>query len=399
MGMDLKEIIKQLASEYFAEIQEIRRHLHQHPELSMQEEQTAKFIMNKLDSFSISYQSGIAKNGIAALIHGNMGGDKVVALRADMDALPIEESNDLPYKSMNPGVMHACGHDAHMSSLLGTAKILQNTREHWGGTVKLIYQPSEESYPGGASLMIGEGVLQNPAPRSIFGQHVAPQIEAGKVGIRTGKYMASTDEVYLTVKGKGGHAATPHLTIDPVLIASHIVVALQQIVSRNNTPWNPAVLSFGRIIGDGRMNVIPDKVTLDGTFRTFDENWRVEAHKKIREIAMGVAISMGGNCDVEIKEGYPFLFNNETLSKNFRKYAADYLGKENIVELDLAMTAEDFAFYSQKIPACFYRLGTGNKAKGINSNVHTSTFNVDEKALETGMGLMAWVAVNELKNS
>jgi amidohydrolase len=209
--------------------------------------------------------------------------------------------------------------------------------------------------------------------------------------------MASTDEVYLTVKGKGGHAATPHLTIDPVLIASHIVVALQQIVSRNNTPWNPAVLSFGRIIGDGRMNVIPDKVTLDGTFRTFDENWRVEAHKKIREIAMGVAVSMGGNCDVEIKEGYPFLFNNETLSKNFRKYAADYLGKENIVELDLAMTAEDFAFYSQKIPACFYRLGTGNKAKGITSNVHTSTFNVDEKALETGMGLMAWVAVNELK--
>ncbi len=395
--MDLKEKIKQLASEYFAEIQEIRRHLHQHPELSMQEEQTAKFIMNKLDSFGISYQSGIAKNGIVALIHGKMGGDKVVALRADMDALPIEESNDLFYKSINPGVMHACGHDAHMASLLGTAKILQNTREHWGGTVKLIFQPSEESYPGGASLMIGEGVLQNPAPQSIFGQHVAPQIEAGKVGIRTGKYMASTDEVYLTVKGKGGHAATPHLTIDPVLIASHIVVALQQIVSRNNTPWNPAVLSFGRVIGDGRMNVIPDKVTLDGTFRTFDENWRVEAHKKIREIAMGVAVSMGGNCDVEIKEGYPFLFNNETLSKNFRKYAADYLGEENIMELDLAMTAEDFAFYSQKIPACFYRLGTGNKAKGITSNVHTSTFNIDEKALETGIGLMAWVAVNELR--
>ena len=395
--MDLKDKIKQLASEYFAEIQEIRRHLHQHPELSMQEEQTAKFIMNKLDSFGISYQSGIAKNGIVALIHGKMGGDKVVALRADMDALPIEESNDVSYKSVNAGIMHACGHDAHMASLLGTAKILQNTREHWGGTVKLIFQPSEESYPGGASLMIGEGVLQNPAPQSIFGQHVAPQIEAGKVGIRTGKYMASTDEVYLTVKGKGGHAATPHLTIDPVLIASHIVVALQQIVSRNNTPWNPAVLSFGRVIGDGRMNVIPDKVTLDGTFRTFDENWRVEAHKKIREIAMGVAVSMGGNCDVEIKEGYPFLFNNETLSKNFRKYAADYLGEENIMELDLAMTAEDFAFYSQKIPACFYRLGTGNKAKGITSNVHTSTFNIDEKALETGIGLMAWVAVNELR--
>ena len=397
MGMDLKEKIKQLASEYFAEIQEIRRHLHQHPELSMQEHKTAEFIMEKLDSFGISYQSGIAKNGIVALIHGTVEGKKVVALRADMDALPIQEANDVPYKSLNPGIMHACGHDAHMASLLGTANILHNTRQHWGGTVKLIFQPSEESYPGGASLMIGEGVLENPATQSIFGQHVAPQIEAGKVGIRTGKYMASTDEVYLTVKGKGGHAATPHLTIDPVLIASHILVALQQIVSRDNTPWTPTVLSFGRIIGDGRMNIIPDTVTLDGTFRTFDENWRVEAHKKIREIAMGVAISMGGNCDVEIKEGYPFLFNNETLSQNFRKYAADYLGENNITELDLAMTAEDFAFYSQKIPACFYRLGTGNKAKGITSNVHTSTFNIDEKALETGMGLMAWVAVNELK--
>ncbi|MBW6479162.1 MAG: amidohydrolase [Bacteroidales bacterium] len=394
--MDLKEKIKQLASEYFAEIQEIRRHLHQHPELSMQEHQTAKFIMDKLDAFGISYQSGIAKTGIVALIHGAHDGEKVIALRADMDALPIEEANDVPYKSLNPGIMHACGHDAHMASLLGTAKILQTTREHWGGTVKLIFQPSEESYPGGASLMIGEGVLENPVPASIFGQHVAPQIEAGKVGIRSGMYMASTDEVYLTVKGKGGHAATPHLTIDPVLIASHIVVALQQIVSRNNTPWIPTVLSFGRITGNGRMNIIPDEVKLDGTFRTFSEKWRTEAHEKIRQIAQGVAVSMGGNCEVEIKEGYPFLKNDEHLSSHFCEYASDYLGKENIVELDLAMTAEDFAFYSHHLPACFYRLGTGNKNNGITSNVHTSTFNIDEKALETGMGLMAWVVVSEL---
>ncbi|TVQ82722.1 MAG: amidohydrolase [Bacteroidetes bacterium] len=397
MGIDLKEKIKQLASEYFTEVQEIRRHFHQYPELSMQEHQTAKFIIEKLDSFGISYQSGIAKNGIVALIHGMQGGEKVVALRADMDALPIEEANDAAYKSLNPGVMHACGHDAHMASLLGTAKILHNTREHWGGTVKLIFQPSEESYPGGASLMIGEGILENPAPQSIFGQHVAPQIEAGKVGIRSGMYMASTDEVYLTVKGKGGHAATPHLTIDPVLIASHIVVALQQIVSRHNTPWIPTVLSFGRIIGDGRMNVIPDTVTIDGTFRTFNEKWRSEAHEKISQIAQGVAVSMGGNCEIEIKEGYPFLKNDELLSNHFRDYASEYLGKENIVELDLAMTAEDFAFYSQKIPACFYRLGIGNKAKGVTSNVHTSTFDIDEKALETGMGFMAWIVVNQLK--
>jgi amidohydrolase len=397
MGMDLKEKIKQLASEYFAEIQDIRRHLHQYPELSMQEHQTAKFIMDKLDAFGISYQSGIAKTGIVALIHGKQDEKQVIALRADMDALPIEEANDVPYKSLNPGIMHACGHDAHMASLLGTAKILQNTREHWDGTVKLIFQPSEESYPGGARLMIGEGVLENPAPDAIFGQHVAPQIETGKVGIRSGMYMASTDEIYLTVKGKGGHAATPHLTIDPVLIASHIVVALQQIVSRNNTPWIPTVLSFGRIAGNGRMNVIPDEVKLDGTFRTFSEKWRSEAHEKIRQIAQGVAVSMGGNCEVEIKEGYPFLKNDEHLSSHFREYASAYLGRENIVELDLAMTAEDFAFYSHHLPACFYRLGTGNKNKGITSNVHTSTFNIDEKALETGMGLMAWVAINELR--
>jgi amidohydrolase len=397
MGMDLKEKIKRLASEYFAEVQKIRHYLHQHPELSMQEHQTAKFIMDKLDAFGISYQSGIAKTGIVAQIHGEQSGEQVIALRADMDALPIEEANDVSYKSVNPGVMHACGHDVHMASLLGTAKILQNIREHWGGTVKLIFQPSEESYPGGASLMIGEGVLENPAPQSIFGQHVAPQIEAGKVGIRSGMYMASTDEVYLTVKGKGGHAAAPHLTIDPVLIASHIVVALQQIVSRNGTPWIPAVLSFGRIFGDGRMNVIPDEVRLDGTFRTFSEKWRSEAHEKIRQIAQGVAVSMGGNCEVEIKEGYPFLKNDEHLSSHFHEYASNYLGKENIVDLDLAMTAEDFAFYSHHLPACFYRLGTGNRNKGITSNVHTSAFNIDETALETGMGLMAWVAINELR--
>ena len=397
MGIDLKEKIKQLASEYFTEVQEIRHYLHQHPDLSMQEHQTAKFIMDKLDSFGISYQPGIAKTGIVAIIHGMHGGEQVIALRADMDALPITEANDVFYKSINPGVMHACGHDVHMASLLGTAKILQNTREHWGGTIKLIFQPSEESYPGGASLMIGEGVLENPSTAAIFGQHVAPQIEVGKVGIRSGMYMASTDEVYLTVKGKGGHAATPHLTIDSVLIASHIVVALQQIVSRNNIPWIPTVLSFGRIFGDGRMNVMPDEVKLDGTIRTFSEKWRTEAHEKIRQIAQGVAVSMGGNCEVEIKEGYPFLKNDEHLSNHFHEFASEYLGKENIIELDLAMTAEDFAFYSHHIPACFYRLGTGNKSKNITSNVHTSTFNIDEKALETGMGLMAWVAINELR--
>ncbi len=395
----LKERIQLLASEYFAEIQSIRRHFHQHPELSMQEHKTAAFIAQKLVEYGIQHQSGIAQTGILAMIKGSKPGKKVIALRADMDALPISETNEASYKSQNEGVMHACGHDAHMASLLGVARILQNTREHWGGAVKLIFQPSEESYPGGASLMIGEGVLKDPAPAGIFGQHVAPRIEAGKVGIRTGMYMASTDEVYITVEGKGGHAATPHLCIDPVLIASHIVVALQQIVSRNNTPWTPTVLSFGRIIGEGRMNIIPNEVKLDGTIRTFDEKWRAEAHGKIRTIARGIAVSMGGNCRVDIKEGYPFLKNDEILSQHFRQYASSYLGEENIVDLDLSMTAEDFAFYSQQIPACFYRLGTRNEQKGIVSNVHTSAFDIDEKALLTGMGLMTWIAINELAKS
>lgn len=391
-----QETIRTLARSYFEEIRQVRRHLHMYPELSLQEYKTAAFIVKYLGGMGISFQTGIARTGIVALIKGELPGDKVVALRADMDALPMEEQNTCDYRSQKAGVMHACGHDAHMACLLGAAKILQNTREHWGGTVKLIFQPSEESYPGGARLMIAEGVLQNPAPEAILGQHVAPQIPAGKVGIRSGMYMASTDEIYLRVKGKGGHAATPHLTIDPVLIASHIVVALQQIVSRNNTPWIPTVLSFGRIMGQGRMNVIPDEVTLDGTIRTFSEAWRADAHQRIRSIAQGVAVSMGGDCEVEIVEGYPFLQNDPILADNFRRYAADYLGEENIVELDLAMTAEDFAFYSQHMPACFYRLGTRNESLGITSNVHTSTFDIDEQALETGMGLMAWLAVKEL---
>jgi amidohydrolase len=395
--MNLKESIQSLAAEYFAEIRSVRHHLHKNPELSLQEHETAKYIMKKLDEYGIPYQSGIAGTGILGIIENAENiGNKVFALRADMDALPIQESCECSYASQNPGIMHACGHDVHMACLLGVAKILQNTRQYWNGTVKLIFQPSEESLPGGASLMIKEGVLKDPETAGIFGQHVAPQIEAGKVGIRNGMYMASADEIYLTVKGKGGHAAMPHLTIDPVLIASHIVVALQQIVSRNSTPWIPSVLSFGKIVGEGRTNVIPGEVKLEGTFRTFNEEWRSLAHEKITRIAEDVAKSMGGVCDVNIMKGYPFLVNDEILSNNFRHYAFEYLGTNNIVELDLSMTAEDFAWYSQQIPACFYRLGTRNEAKGITSNIHTPTFDIDESALITGMGLMAWVAVREL---
>ncbi|MFQ5448082.1 MAG: M20 family metallopeptidase, partial [Saprospiraceae bacterium] len=310
----------------------------------------------------------------------------------------ICEANKVPYKSKNEGVMHACGHDVHSSSLLGAAKILNELRDNFPGTIKLIFQPAEEKLPGGASILIREGVLENPRPAAILAQHVHPPLPAGKIGLRSGMYMASADEIYLTVKGRGGHGATPHDCVDPVLIASHIVVALQQIVSRHANPIIPSVLTFGKINSTGgATNVLPNEVKLEGTFRTLDEKWRLEAHRRIAKMARGVAESMGGVCDVRIEKGYPFLVNNEDLTRRVRGFAAAYLGSENVVELPMRMTAEDFAFYSQEMPACFYRLGTGNKAKGITSPIHTDTFDVDENCLETGMGLMSWLAISELQ--
>ncbi len=394
--MDMIRKIKTLSQEFFDDVVFFRRHFHATPELSMQEHKTAAYIASRLKEEGIAFEEGVAETGIVARIEGKNPTARLVALRADMDALPIHEENRVEYKSVAPGIMHACGHDVHMASLLGTAKILHALRDEWEGTVRLIFQPSEEKYPGGASLMIQEGVLENPRPDAMFAQHVFPGLPAGKVGIRSGRYMASTDEVYITVKGKGGHAATPHMNVDPVVIASHIVVALQQIVSRNATPYIPTVLSFGRIMGEGQTNVIPDEVHIEGTFRTFDESWREKAHLRIRETAVFVAQGMGGDCEVFVDRGYPFLTNNERLASHFRDCAIEYLGKDNVEELELSMTAEDFAFYSQKVDTCFYRLGIRNVEKGITSNLHTSTFDIDEKALETGMGLMAWVAISEL---
>lgn len=392
--MELLEKIKQLSELYYQEMLAIRRHLHAYPELSMQEEKTSEFIASKLKEYGIPYQSGIAKTGIVALIEGGLPGP-VVGLRADMDALPIIEENIVDYASRHAGVMHACGHDVHMTCLLGAARILQELKPMLKGSFKLVFQPSEESYPGGAIQMIQAGVLENPKVESMFGQHVFPKLTAGKVGIRSGMYMASTDEIYLTVKGKGGHAATPDQVIDPILIASHIIVALQQIVSRNASPQMPTVLSFGKIIGAGRTNIIPDEVRIEGTIRTFNEEWRGKAHEHIRRLAASIAEGMGGSCDVFIDKGYPYVVNDADLANAFRELAAAYVGAENVVELDMAMTAEDFAYFSHTIPSCFYRLGVRNESKGLVSNLHTSTFNVDESVLSIGAGLMAWVAVNQ----
>lgn len=396
--MDLLATIKQKAAGMLPELIAIRHHLHKHPELSMQEKETSAFIQSKLTEYGIPFSAGIAVHGIVGLIEGKNPASRTIALRADMDALPIVEMNEVDYCSVNPGVMHACGHDVHMTSLLGASKILNELKSEFEGTIKLIFQPSEERFPGGASMMIKEGVLENPAPAKIFGQHVLPTLEAGKVGMMPGKYMASTDEVYLTVKGKGGHGGTPELNVDPVLIAAHIVVALQQIVSRNLPPQLPAVLSFGRVVADGRTNIIPGEVKLDGTFRTFDESWRAEAHRKIEKMARAIAEGMGGECEVFIDKGYPFLVNDDKVTAEAKQAAIEYLGPENVVDLDMRMTAEDFAYYSQLVPSCFYRLGIRNESRGIVHNLHTARFDVEETSLEIGAGLMAWMAVNGIKN-
>lgn len=396
MSRPTSEQVKKLATDVFAEVVELRRTIHQNPELAFEENATAALVMSCLDKWGIAYKKNVAKTGIVATIEGNHPTSKTIALRGDMDALPIHELNDVPYRSKNDGLMHACGHDVHTASLLGTAYILNKLKGQFAGSFRLIFQPSEEKLPGGASVMIAEGVLKDPVPAGIMGQHVFPELEAGKVGFRPGMYMASTDELYVTVKGKGGHGALPHKMIDPVLIASHIVVAMQQVVSRRAKPNVPTVVSFGRVIANGATNVIPDEVTLEGTFRTMDEEWRAEAHGIMVQLAEQLAQSMGGTCEFRIDKGYPFLSNDEALTLKAKKAAQAYLGADNVIDLDLRMTGEDFAFYSHHVPACFYRLGTANFEKGITSPVHTATFDIDEKALETSTGLMAWLALNEL---
>lgn len=392
--MALKEKIQSLSKEYLGEMISTRRHLHSHPELSFQEFKTSTFVKSKLDEWGISYRDGFVKTGLIGKIEGKNPESKIVALRGDMDALPILEANEVEYKSQNEGVMHACGHDVHTTSLLGAGKILNELRSEFEGTVLLVFQPGEEKLPGGASLMLNEGALTDPAPQAIFGQHVFPELEAGKVGFCPGPYMASCDEIFLTIKGKGGHGAMPHKTVDPVVIMGHVIVAVQQVVSRMSDPDVPVVLTFGKVESKGATNVIPDEVKLEGTFRTFNEEWRFAAHKKIEKLIRGLIESMGGTCDLKIEKGYPVLLNDEETTAHAKSKAIEYLGEENVVDLKKRMTAEDFAYFSQKFPATFYRLGTANFKKGIDAPVHNSSFDIDESAIEVGMGLLAWMAVS-----
>lgn len=386
----LQKSIKALATKYSEEFIQIRHHLHANPELSYQEFETSKFVQNKLTSFGIPFEVK-ATTGIVGIIKGKNPDSRIIALRGDMDALPIDEENNVDYKSRNAGVMHACGHDVHTTCLLGAAKILSELKDEWEGTVKLIFQPGEERNPGGASYMIKEGALENPRPQGIIGLHVNPTLECGKLSFRKGRVMASADEIYITIKSKGGHAAAPHLTADTILIASNLIVSLQQIISRNNNPLSPSVLSICSFQGGHTTNVIPSEVKLMGTFRAMDETWRFKAHELIRKLAVGLVESMGAEIDLHIDVGYPTVDNDDNLTATAWELADDYMGKDNVEQTELRMGAEDFGYYTQVIPGCFYRLGVRNEDKGIVHNVHTPKFNIDERAIEIGMGMMAWL--------
>ncbi|MCH5597708.1 M20 metallopeptidase family protein [Niabella ginsengisoli] len=390
MPDDWKDTIP--CKKYAPEFIEVRRHLHANPELSYQEFQTSAFVQSKLSELNIPFEIK-AQTGVIGLIKGKNPDKKVIALRADMDALPILEANDVSYKSLHEGIMHACGHDVHTTCLLGAAKILNELKEEWEGTIKLIFQPGEEKNPGGASLLINEGVLENPAPDAIFGLHVHPALPTGKVSFRSGKVMASADELYFIIKGKGGHAAAPQSCIDPILIASHLVIALQQVISRRKNPLHPSVLSITAFNGGTTTNVIPGEVKLMGTFRAMDEAWRFEAHEIIKTISNNLVTSMGGELDLHIDVGYPNVFNNEELTNIASQKAIDFMGAENVEETEIRMGAEDFGYYTQKIPGCFYRLGVMSNPDDIR-NVHTPVFDINEEAIEIGMGMMAWLGAS-----
>ena len=392
--------IKALAADVFPEVVRLRRTIHRNPELAFEEVETARLVKETLEPLGLDVQTGVAKTGVVATLKGEQPG-RTVLLRADMDALPIHEQNDFDFISQNAGKMHACGHDAHTSSLLGTAMILSKLKADVRGSVRFIFQPSEERIPGGAKVMIEEGVLADgsasPAPQAVFGQHVQPTMPVGTIGVRTGMYMASADEVFITVKGKGGHAAGPHLLgTDTVLVASHILVALQSVIARNCPPDVPSVLSIGKLIADGATNVIPETARMEGTFRAMEEDWRFHAHELIRRVAKHTAEAFGAEAEVEIVVGYPALYNHEAPTELVRRAAEAYVGAENVIELDMWFASEDFAWYLREAPGSFYRIGTGNEAEGITHGLHTPRFTIDEDALRIAPGFMAFLAMEYL---
>jgi hippurate hydrolase len=386
----LLEKIKSLAKQHQAENISIRRHLHANPELSYQEFETSKYVQAQLTAIGIPF-TVIATTGVLGMIEGKNPSKRVIALRADMDALPIVEENQIDYKSKNDGVMHACGHDVHTTILLGAAKILWSLREEFEGTIKLLFQPGEEKNPGGASYMIRDGALENPRPQGIVGLHVHPGLNHGKLSFRKGRVMASADELYVSIKGPGGHAATPHQTVDTVLVAAQLITSLQTIIARNRDPQNPSVLSICSVHGGNTTNVIPTEVKLMGTFRAMDEVWRFKAHELMMQQAKGLSLATGAEIDFKVDVGYPTVDNEPIITEAAWKLADTYMDASNVEETEKRMGAEDFGYYSQVIPGCFFRLGVRNESKGIIHNVHTPHFNIEEESIENGVGMMAWL--------
>ena len=394
--MDLKSIILQHADELQEEIRDIRRYLHAHPELSYKEKETSAYIRKLLDQWGIEYKYPFVETGLLAILSGKDENGKVVALRTDMDALPITEENQVDFASGNIGVMHACGHDVHMATLLGAMKILSSLTDQFSGKVLFIFQPAEEKAPGGAKLMMEEGIFNDIQPDIILGQHVMPDYNSGDVGFRPGNYMASSNEIFITVKGTGGHAALPANIKDPVLMASKILVTLHEEIKSKTPTGIPCILSFGKVIADGAMNVIPNQVSIDGTFRTMDEEWRSEAHQLIRNIVEKITGDMGGSADIKILPGYPVLYNDPDLTAQSRAFASELLGEEHIIDMDIRMTAEDFAFFSHSYPSMMYRLGVKNPSSEEIYPLHTNTFRIDESALKTGAAMMSWLTMKFL---
>ncbi|MCO6483071.1 MAG: amidohydrolase [Flavobacteriales bacterium] len=391
------EQVQALVREHHFDTIAVRRHLHAHPELSFQEHLTGRYIADRLRAMGLAVRTGIAGTGVIGVLQGR-GAGRTVCLRADIDALPIQEKNALPHASRNPGVMHACGHDAHTAMVLAAGRVLHELRGKWNGTVLLLFQPGEEKIPGGASLVLKEGALSDPAPDAILGQHVTPELEVGKVGFHAGPFMASSDELYLTVKGKGGHAAQPEKLIDPIQIAARLLIVLKDECKA----WagsRPLVLGFGRVLADGATNVVPDEVQIAGTLRTFDEELRAEAHEWLVRKADALCRSHGGSCAVEVRKGYPVLVNDEPLTERMRAAAAEFLGADQVVEMPQRMGSEDFAFYSQVMPASFHRLGTGNPQKGPAPGLHTPAFDLPDESLAIGTGVLVWGALKEMRGA
>ena len=384
------ELIKKLSSDVFDEVVEIRRYLHMNPELSFEEFETSRYIKNTLNSWGIKFSDNYSNNGLSVVIEGKHPNSRVVALRADFDALPIYEENDISYKSKNEGVMHACGHDAHTACLLGALKILYKTKEKWNGTIKFIFQPAEERIPGGAKQMIKDGVLKNPNVDNVIAQHVLPELEVGKVGFRCGTYMASTDEIYVSIVGHGGHAAIPEKYNNPIIASSKLILDFNQFFEQKED----SIFAIGYVKADGSTNVIPDEVNLMGTFRSLSEDFRRRSHIDMKQIMKKVSEKYDVKIDLEIRNGYPALNNDDELTKKIIFKAKEYMGEKNVIDLPIRMTGEDFSYFANEIPSCFYRLGTGNTSKGLIHGLHTSKFNIDENALRIGTGLMAYLAVS-----